>query len=47
MLPRDDWGDYENAAPIERLDLAAELEGWSGVRTAGRIVTDDRSSSEA
>src|SRR5215212_1461307 len=45
MVPRDAWGEFENAAPIERLDLAAELEGWSGVRTAGRIVTDDQSSS--
>ena len=22
MLPRDAWGDYENAAPIDHLDLA-------------------------
>lgn len=40
MLPRDVWGDCENAAPIDRLDLAAELARWSGVRTAGRIVPD-------
>ena len=40
MLPRDAWGEFENAAPVERLDLAAELQRWSGVRTAGRIVTD-------
>ena len=40
MLPRDAWGEFENAAPVERLHLAAELERWSGVRTAGRIVTD-------
>jgi hypothetical protein len=40
MLPRDAWGEFENAAPVERLDLAAELERWSGVRTAGRIVSD-------
>jgi len=39
MLPRDDWGDYENAAPIDRLDLPAEIRRWSGVRTGGRIVT--------
>ena len=38
MLPRDAWGDYENTAPIERLDLAAEVARWSGVRTAGEIV---------
>jgi catechol-2,3-dioxygenase len=41
MLPREDWGAYENAAPVERLDLEAELSRWSGVRTAGRIVADD------
>jgi catechol-2,3-dioxygenase len=40
MLPREDWGAYENAAPVERLDLGAELTRWSGVRTAGRIVPD-------
>ena len=41
MLPRDAWGEYENAAPVERLDLDAELTRWSGVRTAGRIVPDN------
>jgi catechol-2,3-dioxygenase len=40
MLPRDAWGDHENAAPIEHLDLDAEVRRWSGVRTAGQIVTD-------
>lgn len=40
MLPRDDWGEYENAAPIDRLDLDAELARWSGVRTAGRITPE-------
>ena len=34
MLPREEWGAYENAAPIERLDLDAEVARWSGVRTA-------------
>ncbi len=38
MLPRDAWGEYENAAPVDRLDLQAELSRWSGVRTAGQIV---------
>ena len=38
MLPRDAWGEHENAAPIERLDLAAELRRWSGVGTAGRLL---------
>jgi catechol-2,3-dioxygenase len=41
MLPRADWGVYENAAPIDVLDLQAELKRWSGVRTAGRVVADD------
>jgi catechol-2,3-dioxygenase len=40
MLPREAWGEYENSAPIDRLDLAAELDRWSGVRTAGRIAPD-------
>lgn len=38
MLPREEWGEYENAAPIDRLDLPAEVRRWSGVPTAGRIV---------
>ncbi|HWH28970.1 MAG TPA: VOC family protein [Mycobacteriales bacterium] len=38
MLPREAWGEYENAAPVDRLDLQAELARWSGVRTAGQIV---------
>ena len=37
MLPREEWGEYENAAPIDRLDLAAEVSRWSGVGTAGRL----------
>jgi catechol-2,3-dioxygenase len=41
MLPRDAWGDYENAAPIDHLDLAAELRRWSGVRTAGAVMAVD------
>src|SRR4051794_4272323 len=40
MLPREAWGEFENSAPVERLDLAAELARWSGVRTAGRIVDE-------
>jgi catechol-2,3-dioxygenase len=39
MLPPEAWGEYADAAPVERLDLDAELARWSGVRTAGRIVT--------
>ena len=37
MLPRDQWGTYATTASIERLDLAAEVRRWSGVRTAGEI----------
>jgi catechol-2,3-dioxygenase len=40
MLPRQAWGAYENAAPIDALNLDAELARWSGVRTAGRIGPD-------
>jgi catechol-2,3-dioxygenase len=39
MLPRENWGAYESAAPVEPLDLNAELQRWSGVPTAGRLVT--------
>jgi catechol-2,3-dioxygenase len=38
MLPRAEWGEHEHAAPIARLDLAAEVRRWSGVGTAGRLV---------
>lgn len=34
MLPRSAWGDYETKAVVERLDLAAEIERWTGVETA-------------
>lgn len=34
MLPRDEWGDYEQHAVTERLDLAAELARWTGTSTA-------------
>lgn len=40
MLPRDEWGVYENAAPIDHLDLAGEIARWSGVATAGRVATE-------
>ena len=40
MLPRDDWGELEHQAPVEPLDLAAEVERWSGVRTAGRVAPE-------
>lgn len=40
MLPRSEWGPYENAAPIDHLDLAGEVRRWTGVRTAGHVVPD-------
>ena len=40
MLPRDQWGPYENAAPIDHLDLAGEVQRWRGVRTAGHLAPD-------
>ena len=36
--PATQWGEYENAAPIDHLDLTAELRRWSGIGTAGRIL---------
>jgi catechol-2,3-dioxygenase len=41
MLPRQEWGSYESSAVVERLDLAAEFDTWSGIRTAGEIRHDD------
>lgn len=46
MLPRFDWGRYETEAPVEALDLAAQLIRWSGVRTAGSAQADTTSSSQ-
>ena len=40
MLPHDHWGAYEHAAPVDHLDLAAEVRRWSGVATAGRISSE-------
>ena len=41
MLPRDAWGDYVSSAPVDHLDLASELRRWTGVRTAGTIVSTE------
>ena len=41
MLPRASWGEFEDAAPIERLDLGAEVTRWGGVRTASELVPQD------
>jgi catechol-2,3-dioxygenase len=40
MLPREQWGAYENQAPIERLDLDAEIAKWAGVRTGWQLPDD-------
>ena len=40
MLPREAWGRFEHEASIEALDLPAEVARWSGVRTAGTVVTE-------
>ena len=41
MLPKAQWGDYADAAPVERLDLAGDVRRWAGVRTAGELVPLD------
>ncbi len=38
MLPREAWGSYENAAPIDRLNLDDEVKQWSGVATSSELV---------
>ena len=37
MLPREAWGDHENSAVIERLDLDREIARWTGVRSAREL----------
>jgi len=37
MLPRAEWGAYENAAPVSRLDLPDEVARWAGVRTSHEL----------
>jgi catechol-2,3-dioxygenase len=39
MLPPEHWGAYAEAAPVDRLDLAAEVARWTGVHTAARVAT--------
>lgn len=41
MLPKAEWGAYENAAPVDRLDLPGEVARWAGVRTAAELVPGD------
>jgi hypothetical protein len=38
MLPRAEWGAYESAAPVARLDMAGEVQRWTGVGTATELV---------
>ncbi|AEA25293.1 VOC family protein [Pseudonocardia benzenivorans] len=33
MLPREEWGEYERLAPVDHLNLGAEVARWSGVST--------------
>ncbi|HUR50435.1 MAG TPA: VOC family protein [Acidimicrobiales bacterium] len=37
MLPRASWGEFENSAPIEHLDIDAEVALWSGVKTGAEL----------
>jgi len=37
MVPRAQWGEFENAAPVDRLDLEGDLARWSGVSTAAEL----------
>lgn len=37
MLPRAEWGAFENSAPIERLDLGADVERWTGISTSDEL----------
>jgi pimeloyl-ACP methyl ester carboxylesterase len=41
MLPKAKGGEYADAAPVERLDLPAEVRTWGGVRTAAELVPVD------
>jgi hypothetical protein len=42
LLPRDEWGPYEHAAPVDHLDLDAEVRRRTGVHTAGDITLGAR-----
>lgn len=39
MLPQGDWGEFAETATVERLDLQAELDRWSGIGTADELGT--------
>jgi catechol-2,3-dioxygenase len=36
MLPREEWGPFEHAAPIDPLDLAGEVRRWEPARRRSR-----------
>jgi hypothetical protein len=38
MLPRASWGEYENAAPIERLNFQARNPGGAGIHPAEELA---------
>lgn len=40
MLPKEKWGEFDDLAPVLPLDLPGAIREWSGVHTAGRIVTE-------
>ena len=40
MLPSEKWGEFDDLAPVLPLDLPGAIREWSGVRTAGRVVTE-------
>jgi len=42
MLPKAHWGEFANAAPIDRLDLPGEVDRWAGVSTAAELVPRER-----
>jgi catechol-2,3-dioxygenase len=37
MLPREEWGAYESAAPVDHLDLRSEVARWTGVATGSTV----------
>lgn len=39
MVPREAWGEYEDSAPVDALDLDAEVRRWGGVGTALSVPT--------
>ena len=43
MLPKASWGAYADAAPVDALDLTAEVRTWGGTRTAAELMPLDAS----